>query len=419
MVINQKNYKIWYEKNKSMILDVFLEYLSMETISPNEYIAYDFLSRVFDELGFETWYERISEKAINHHEHYPLQMSKILSDAYNFKAFYNSNSDRTLLISCHIDVVPPCENAQSTFVPEVVVDEKNNETVYARGACDTKGNIMMLLVALRFLKDNKIPLAYNIEFDGVIEEERGGIGALSTALNKSQQSDIYGVLVLEPTSLKIYKGHRGCLGVTISILGKGGHMGASTIMSPVDSIGDVVESLKELECKFNIIAKNSKVYDDVDRPIQVNIGKIMGGDWHGSTMSECALSINVGFPHNLNVELVEKELHSILNKLEKKTCLRYKLKLDGIKNEAYLDDNNDEFYYNFKQYVDEIVVCNNDIGAWHVSCDARLYANHMHVPTLIFGCGNLEDAHSCEEKLYMPDLEGAAYVLAKYLSDIK
>jgi len=417
MIITKIMFKEWFDRNKKCIIKDFCEYLSMKTTSPDESIAYDFLGKMFTDLGFKTWKEQISEEAILHYEHCPYPMSKITSEDYNFKSFFDAKCDKTLLISCHIDVVPSSDKWESAYTPVIKMDEKNSEVIYARGACDTKGNLLMFLTSLRFLKDNKIPLAFNIEYDGVVEEEIGGIGALSTALLKKENKDIYGVIVLEPTSFKIYRGHRGCLGVTITIKGESTHMGSSSAMSPVEAIGYLVEALNDLEKEFISIAKMDEAYRNVDRPVQINIGKIIGGQWHGSTMHDCQLSVNVGFPHEYNIKQVENRLHKILKEQESKTNLNYIIELDGIRNEAYIDNDNKDFYNNFKNKIQEVTSENGEIGAWKVSCDARIYANHMSVPTLIFGCGDLEDAHNCDEKLRISDLEKAAYVFAKYLSN--
>ena len=407
----------WFEANKAEILEEFCEYLSINTASPNEYKAFGFLEKSFKALDFETWREEILEVAINNFEHCPYPMAKITTNESNFKAKTSNDDCKKILISCHIDVVPPCENGRSTFKPQIVKGQDNSETIYARGACDTKGNLMMLLIALRFLKNNQIPLAYSLEFDGVIEEEMGGVGALSTSLRKSQNNDVYGVIVLEPTGLEIYRGHRGCLGVTIRIIGESMHMGMEENISPIDVVSDVVCRLKELERRFNDIAKNGMGYEFVNKPVQINIGKICGGQWHGSSMSSCDLSVNIGFPHELNLKAVQKEITQLLHELEKEVNLKFELILDGIRNESYYDCENDEFYYTFKNYVDEVMFSKNKIGAWLVSCDARSYANKMNVPTIVFGCGELQFAHSANEHISMKELRDAAYILAKYLSD--
>lgn len=56
------------------------------------------------------------------------------------------------------------------------------------------------------------------------------------------------------------------------------------------------------------------------------------------------------------------------------------------------------------------------VGAWKVSCDARLYALQLGVPTLVFGAGELRHAHADYERLDLDELFNGMYAMSRYFS---
>src|SRR5699024_8950243 len=117
--------------------------------------------------------------------------------------------------------------------------------MYGRGACDTKNNLIMLVEAIRFLNDNNIPMQKNVELDLVIEEEVSGNGTISSIMHGI---DVDTVIVMEPTDLKVYRGHRGCITANFEIKGKSVHMGSNQT------------GINAIECGYHLI-KRLKVYE--------------------------------------------------------------------------------------------------------------------------------------------------------------
>ena len=105
-----------------------------------------------------------------------------------------------LVINVHIDTVSPHIAASS-----------NGDTVLGRGAVDDKGGCVAAMGALRLLHEMNLSrgdsINYLTEFQFVIDEEMGGNGSLSMALETSTTPDA--VVVLEPTELQIHPGNRG------------------------------------------------------------------------------------------------------------------------------------------------------------------------------------------------------------------
>ncbi len=110
----------------------------------------------------------------------------------------------SVALNAHLDVVAPY------FAPRVV-----GKVVHGRGACDDKGPVVGIIGALRALAAamSKTGLNWNRNVIGmfVVEEETGGNGSLSLAVDRDLKSLYDTVLVSECTGLKIYPANRGAV----------------------------------------------------------------------------------------------------------------------------------------------------------------------------------------------------------------
>lgn len=107
-------------------------------------------------------------------------------------------------INAHIDVVAPY------FPPRV-----EGDVIYGRGACDDKGNVVAMLGALKLLGEHLRATGrrLNRHLTGmiVIDEEMGGNGSLSLAMDRKLKERYDSLLVLECADSGLYPGNRGCV----------------------------------------------------------------------------------------------------------------------------------------------------------------------------------------------------------------
>lgn len=107
-------------------------------------------------------------------------------------------------VNTHIDVVQP-------YFPARV----EGDTVYGRGACDDKGNAVAMCGALtlvaEYLKKTGKKLNRNLTYMFVIDEEMGGNGSLSCAIDRDLKKRYDSLVVMEICESKLYPGNRGCV----------------------------------------------------------------------------------------------------------------------------------------------------------------------------------------------------------------
>ena len=133
---------------------------------------------------------------------------------YNLLYLVKSNLEkdagvRSIGLNAHIDVVNPY------FPPS-----RESEYIHGRGSTDDKGGIMVIIGALTIidslLNGNNIEMSGNIAGMFVIDEEMGGNGSLSVAMDHELQQEYYdSLLVLECAENNLYPGNRGALFVKV------------------------------------------------------------------------------------------------------------------------------------------------------------------------------------------------------------
>lgn len=111
---------------------------------------------------------------------------------------------KSIALNGHIDVVAPY------FAPRV-----RASTVVGRGACDDKGPVVSIVAALKVLSEvmaqKRATWSRNVVAMFVVEEETGGNGSLSLALDRALKKSYESVLVCECTGLKIHPANRGAV----------------------------------------------------------------------------------------------------------------------------------------------------------------------------------------------------------------
>lgn len=154
-------------------------------------------------------------------------------------------------LSTHMDTVPPFFGSR-----------EDNDYIWGRGACDTKGIIASMIFAVRDLLESGLR---NIALLFVVGEERNSAGALAAA--KTPRGSKF-LINGEPTENKLALGSKGALRVELVANGRMAHsaypeLGESAIEKLLDALQDV--------------RRVTLPVDEVLGPSTLNIGTISGG----------------------------------------------------------------------------------------------------------------------------------------------
>src|SRR5579863_10331391 len=166
----------------------------------------------------------------------------------NVFAYFGTPS---VTLSTHMDTVPP-------YVPSRVDDE----FIWGRGACDTKGIIASMVTAAERLLEKGIR---NFALLFVVGEERNSAGAQYAAEHPRGSKFIING---EPTSNQLALGSKGALRYELIARGKMAHSAYPELgESAIDKLLDVLQAIRQI--KFPV--------DPILGPSTLNIGTIRGG----------------------------------------------------------------------------------------------------------------------------------------------
>lgn len=394
-------------QSRERITSQLAELIKIDTVAPNEEHAFPLIEKWLDALGMEHYRQEPHPELDTHNDYTPPFVLNNQSPRRNLKARWPHTDKPRLRISIHVDVVPAGKHPQPW---SGLVD---NERVYGRGSADNKGNIIILLEALRLMKQLDLQSAYDIEIDFVTDEEAGGNGALSCTLYPDTAD---AVLVMECTDLLPYYGHRGCVTFDVTCSGETGHMGCSHGKGLFDHVFDIVTSLKTLSNELNTQALAMEGYQalgDDARVIQLNINECEAKGWHGTAMEIFRLRCNLGLPPDLNCEegmkIVEQRLTS--------AGVDVALTMSGLRNRGYIGKPQGPLLNALTTHSAPALVQQHAPTLWHVSCDARHYEKLNPQEIVIWGVGSLSQAHSNNEYVQIDDMLSGINTLITLLSN--
>ena len=319
--------------------------------------------------------------------------------------FPSKGAGRSLILNSHVDVVP-AEHWKEAFSPRL-----EDGILYGRGACDAKGQVATMYLALCALRDSGVTLSGALTAQAVIEEEVGGNGTLAL-IRQGYRAD--GVIVLEPTSLRIKAANRGAVWFALEVTGKPVHMGK--IREGVNAIEKtcfLMDRMREYEKRLIEESRDYPLFEQFEQPVQVNFGVMRGEGWPSMVCGRAVLEGGVGFLPNKNLELVKKELDAVVRDCgDDWIPEHYRLTFPRLHNDAY-EIARDHPLARALEEAAATAGIEPAVEGWIVSCDARLFSRVGEMPVVVFGPGAIEDAHSNNEKLELEQMKQAAAALAE------
>jgi acetylornithine deacetylase/succinyl-diaminopimelate desuccinylase-like protein len=198
---------------------------------------------------------------------------------------------QSVAINAHLDIVAPY------FHPRV-----KGGTVLGRGTCDDKGPAVSIVAALKVLSEvmPKAGLKWNRNVVAmlVVEEETGGNGSLSLAIDRDLKKLYDSIVVCECTDLKFYPANRGAVWYRADLKAPQG-------VSPFEMFAFVNE---EMEKEGAAIRAESRHKLFPQRPVQTCHGMIGPFGEHPSRIcGEVSFTVRFERPPGEQTELLVRD----------------------------------------------------------------------------------------------------------------
>jgi acetylornithine deacetylase len=319
---------------------------------------------------------------------------------------------RSLILQSHTDVVAVEPDWTDAFEPKSLDDGR---TIAARGATDAKGCVATIWLAMRMLKELGITPAGRLDAQIVIEEEIGGNGALSFVLDGCAAD---GVVVVESTRLQVHHANRGAVWFDVTMAGRAIHMGRRFEgVNAIEKMAKVIAAFNEYEQRHIAESRGYPGFERYEAPVQLNVGRIEGGVGHSIVPGECRLAGGVGFLPNKSLAQVVGELHAAIRAIDDPWAREhYTLTCTRLRNDSYGIDPAHPLPVGLAAAANAAGFPSEVFG-WNVSCDARLYARRAGLPVVVFGPGDIAQAHSRGERIEIAQILDAAVCLVRFIAD--
>ncbi|MEN6520097.1 MAG: ArgE/DapE family deacylase [Armatimonadota bacterium] len=400
--------KSYLESKKEDIAARLVEMVSHKSTVSIEHSIQTYLFDYLESQGLHPEYENVEDSITNDPDYTFVPGHTTYAGRPNIKInIPGTGGGKSAILNTHSDVVSAPD--------EMFTAHYKDGIVYGRGACDAKGQVATVILAVQALKSLGIQLKGDLQAQIVIEEEAGGNGSLSL-IRHGNKADC--AVVLEPTSLRMHPANRGAVWYKLTVKGKPVHMGKYWDgVSAIDEMVGLIGILREYETILREASKGNPLFSHDPSPVVVNIGRIHGGDWPSMLPAECSIEGGIAFLPNKRISDIYDEVTSLIESRASAWAKEnYTFEFCKLHNEAFETPVDHPSVVAFDK-AHKSVLGNDPMVGWIASCDARLFARTGEMPTITFGAGDLGHAHSLDEQIIIDDILRAAEVLVMFLVD--
>ena len=302
------------------------------------------------------------------------------------------NARQRIILAPHLDTVA---GGDDQFVPRI-----RRGRLFGRGACDTKGSIATMLGAVSELaKFRDRPRETEIIFAGLVDEENVQAGSRRLVAS-GWKADL--AIVGEPTCLKVATAHKGNLWLRLETRGKAAH-GAHPELgrNAVHAMARIVDALQT-----RYAAQLRRHPHPLLGPATVSVGMIAGGTQPNIVPDACTISIDrrtlpgeteAGVRREIKRFLAARNLTAAFANEKAASCPPLETRPDLPL---------------VRRFLEAAGQC--EPAGVHFFCDAAVLAE-AGIPSVVFGPGNIAQAHTPEEWISLRSLERARDLLLHYL----
>jgi acetylornithine deacetylase len=314
----------------------------------------------------------------------------------NIVARYHSpNSRRTLIFEAHQDTVPVEQMTIDPFGGEI-----RGDRLYGRGACDVKGGLTAMLLAFTRLVREKPKGAANVILACTVDEEHTFLGVQEFVRNLKADAAI----VAEPTQLRIVHAHKGVVRWHVTTPGRSCHssrpeQGINAIYRMGKLLGAIeryAESLRRSKC------------DPLLGPPTLSIGRIEGGLSVNTVPDFCRIEVDRRLiPGEEPLEAPKDFYNYLLRQTD--VDFPFSMSEPWLHCPALSPELSGELIGQLGHAIDS-VVGSHIVEAVPYGTDASSIAQ-AGIPSVVFGPGDIAQAHTADEWIEISQIDQAAEVL--------
>jgi acetylornithine deacetylase len=310
--------------------------------------------------------------------------------AYVYARF--GKEDPRLVLNAHLDTVPA--NSGYSSPPHLLV--RRGDRLHGLGTCDIKGAIAGVLEALARGPVNR---SVGVLFSG--DEERGG-SCIRAFLDSEASRGIERAIVCEPTGCRVGVRHRGIGAATVTLEGPGGHSSlVDQLTNPVAVLARAAVALDEMGVDHK--GKGPPGFEG----IHLNVAGLDGGIAFNVVPTKATLSFSLRPAPGAIGAGVDELFAEAERRVRAATAPHAVIWEVVTASPPFATRDIPAFAPLFGAAVEAAV----DLGFW---TEAARFAERG-IDAVVFGPGDVAQAHAADEFVTIADLEAAQVAFAAVL----
>ncbi len=325
-----------------------------------------------------------------------------------------SGNGPSLMFNGHIDTVP------SYGMCDPYGGAVKEGKLHGRGAADMKSGVGTMAYALILLKRLGIQLAGDVVFAGVIDEDAAGSAGTRHLIEHGPLTDL--AIVGEPTNLKPMIAHKGIDYFKISFTGRSVH--SSVPQHGVNAIYAATHFIKLVESQM-VPYYEALTHKLVGAPT-VNVGLIEGAakankpflkgaseKFSGIVPDECDVYVDIRWTPSQKLAEVESYLEKLAAYIaESRAGITAKVEYLPWPRPAMEVKRDHSFVQALIEVVGQVLDSDVAVAGAQYWGDSGLLYGQAGIPSILFGPGSIDCAHSDNEFVALEELSLASLIYA-------
>jgi acetylornithine deacetylase len=391
--------------------------IRVPSVTGDERAAQDLVALMLEEAGLEVDRFDADVSRLKAHPRFP-GMEVQRTEAVLVAGILGQNGERSLILNGHVDVVPPGDRQAWHASPWSAHIQAGR--LYGRGSCDMKSGVAVAIAAAAALKKSGLPLRGRLIVESVVGEEDGGIGSFAMAQRGYRADAAY---VLEPTRLRIIPAQAGALTFRLRIRGRAAHASVRYDgISAIEKYELVAARLRQLERTLN--QQPQPLFSRYPIAYALSIGRMRAGSWSSTVPDELECEGRLGVPVGMASAEARRQFAAAIADVAQRDpwLAEHPPQVEwfgGQFDAVEVDPDLPAFAALSGAHQEEFGVAPELEGAPYGS-DMRLLVHEAETPAVLYGPGDIRQAHATDEWIAVDEIVQAARVVtaaaARYLA---
>jgi len=349
------------------------------------------------------------------------EMRKLGFDEVRFDKMGNilgriGNGPRVLVYDSHVDTVGVGDPA--TWAWDPFKGKVENGILYARGACDEKGSTPGMVYGLALARDLGLLEGWTAYYFGNMEEWCDGIAPNAfVEVDPKVRPDF--VVIGEPTKMQVYRGHKGRVELKITATGKSAHAASHHLGdSALYKMLSVISGIRDLDAHLpthEFLGKATIMVTDT-RISTASINAVPDGFTifidrrltFGETKEEAVQQVRDLIPGYLRNQIKVEELY-----YEEPSYTGFVFPVDKYYPAWALEETH-PIVQAGQETIRRLWNETRPTGKWNFSTNGTYWAGKAGIPSIGFGPGNEEFAHTSYEQVPLDEVVAATEFYALF-----